>query len=78
MIPLEQVREARALLGWSPKQLADEAALSIKTLEAFEEGRILLVNMHKTVLKDVLERAGVQFPKQKPKPRRRARTLAEG
>jgi hypothetical protein len=32
-------KEARALLGWSPKQLADEAALSVIVLEAFEDGR---------------------------------------
>jgi transcriptional regulator with XRE-family HTH domain len=61
MITPEQVKEARALLGWSSKQLADEAALGVKTLEAFEEGRVHLAKMHKDVLQEVLELASVHF-----------------
>jgi DNA-binding transcriptional regulator YiaG len=62
----EQVRAARELLGWSPKRLADEAALSVKALEAFEEGRERLLLLHKQVLRDVLERAGARFFVGKP------------
>jgi ribosome-binding protein aMBF1 (putative translation factor) len=61
MITGEQVKAARALLGWSIKHLSDEAALAVKTLEAFEEGRVHLVKMHKAVLQEVLEIAGVRF-----------------
>jgi ribosome-binding protein aMBF1 (putative translation factor) len=61
MITGEQVKAARALLGWSTKRLADEAALALKTLKAFEQGRVHLVNMHKAVLQEVLEIAGVRF-----------------
>jgi hypothetical protein len=42
-------------------ELADQAALSVKTLDAFEEGRIPLVKTHKAVLREVLEGAGVCF-----------------
>jgi ribosome-binding protein aMBF1 (putative translation factor) len=38
LITPEHVKEARALLGWSTKLLADEAALGVKILEAFEQG----------------------------------------
>jgi transcriptional regulator with XRE-family HTH domain len=61
MVTGEQVKAARTLLGWSIEELADQAALSAKTLEAFEEGRMLLVKMHKAVLREVLEGAGVFF-----------------
>jgi hypothetical protein len=53
--------------------LADEAALIMKTLEAFEDGRMLLISVHKAVLRDVLERAGAQFPRQESKLRRRSK-----
>jgi ribosome-binding protein aMBF1 (putative translation factor) len=66
MITGEQVKAARELLGWSPKQLADEAALGVKILEAFEEGRERLVKMHKAVLREVLEGAGVHFAEGEP------------
>jgi ribosome-binding protein aMBF1 (putative translation factor) len=66
MITPEQVKEARALLGWSTKQLADEAALGVRTLEAFENGRERLVMMHKVVIREVLERAGVHIVDGKP------------
>ena len=66
MITGEQVRTARDLLGWSPKQLADKVALSVKTLEAFEDGRERLIMVHKQVLRDVLERAGARFVDGKP------------
>jgi hypothetical protein len=36
-------------------------ALSVKVLEAFEDGRERLVMVHKQVLRDVLERAGARF-----------------
>jgi ribosome-binding protein aMBF1 (putative translation factor) len=62
----EEVKAARALLGWSTKRLADEAALALKTLEAFEEGRLHLVKMHKTVLREALESAGVHFAEGAP------------
>jgi transcriptional regulator with XRE-family HTH domain len=66
MITGEQVKAARELIGWSPRQLADEAALSVKALEAFEGGRERLVMVHKQVLRDVLERAGARFVVGKP------------
>ena len=62
----DQTKQARALLGWSTRQLANEAALAVKTLEAFEEGRVQLVKMHKEVLREVLEIAGVRFAEGKP------------
>lgn len=66
MITPQQVRDARSLLGWTTAKLADEAALGIKTLEAFEEGREPLVLVHKVVLREVLERAGVKIAEGKP------------
>jgi transcriptional regulator with XRE-family HTH domain len=47
MITGDQSKAARELLGWSTKRLADEAALSIKTLEAFEQGKPPLVIVHR-------------------------------
>jgi ribosome-binding protein aMBF1 (putative translation factor) len=66
MITGEQVKAARELLGWTSKQLADEAALGVKILEAFEEGRERLVIIHKAVLREVLERAGAHIVEGKP------------
>jgi DNA-binding transcriptional regulator YiaG len=66
MITGEQVKAARALLGWSTTQLANQAALGVKTLEAFEEGRERLVMMHKVVLREVLQRAGAHIVDGKP------------
>jgi transcriptional regulator with XRE-family HTH domain len=61
MITGAQVKEARALLGWSAEELADRAALGKKTLELFEAGQENLASLHLTVLYDVLGSAGVDF-----------------
>lgn len=66
MITPEQVKDARALLGWTSKQLADEAGLGVKILEAFEAGRARLVKVHTAVLQEVLESAGVRFAEGRP------------
>jgi transcriptional regulator with XRE-family HTH domain len=57
----EQCRAARALLGWSQRDLAKAASVAIGTIVDFERG---LRRPYLRTLKDVrevLERAGVEF-----------------
>ncbi len=61
MITGEQVKAARALLGWSLEELAEKAALSKRALELFEDGREHLAILHVAVLRDVFASAGVDF-----------------
>jgi predicted transcriptional regulator len=66
MITPQQTKQARALLGCTQRELADQAAGSVKTPAAFEEGRMLLVKMHKAVLRELLEGASVCFAEGNP------------
>lgn len=64
MIEAEQVRAARALLGWSQSDLVEKSGLSLTTIRRMEDadvgpGRSSAENV--AMVQRVLEAAGVQF-----------------
>ena len=64
MIEAEQVRAARALLGWSQGDLVERSGLSLTTIRRMEDadvgpGRSSAENV--ATVQRVLEAAGVQF-----------------
>lgn len=61
MIAPDQVRAARALLGWSRDRLAREAGVSARTLADVESGVRQPQRATMTVIRLVLENAGVEF-----------------
>jgi transcriptional regulator with XRE-family HTH domain len=63
MISSSQIRAARALLGWSGKELAEQSGVGITTLRRYElqEG---IPSANTTVLMSIklfLEQAGIEF-----------------
>lgn len=59
-----QIRAARALLGWSAQNLADQAAVGVATVrraEAAEQGQPNLIATTLRAVKGALEAAGVIF-----------------
>ncbi|WP_354199880.1 helix-turn-helix domain-containing protein [Aquamicrobium terrae] len=61
MISSEQCRGARAMLGWSQGQLADEAAVSRATVVDFERGTRVPHRNNVTAIQRALEAAGIVF-----------------
>jgi transcriptional regulator with XRE-family HTH domain len=62
MITPEQLRAARALLGWSAKRLADAAGLATSTVHALERGGIGINHPREIeAARAMLEQAGVVF-----------------
>jgi transcriptional regulator with XRE-family HTH domain len=61
MIPTEQVKAARKLLGWSRVRLAGRSALSESTVAKFETGAQRLSSPHLQAIRQALEVAGVEF-----------------
>lgn len=61
MITAQQIRAARALLGWSQQQLADRAIVSLNALVRLEKGdvdsRVSTVN----AIQKALITAGIEF-----------------
>jgi transcriptional regulator with XRE-family HTH domain len=61
VISSSQLRAARALVGWTPEQLAEKAHLPFVSLLDYESGgRAMSVDAAAT-LKHTLEKAGVAF-----------------
>jgi transcriptional regulator with XRE-family HTH domain len=56
-----QVRAARTLLGWPQHRLATELGISLSEFASFEAGKSQLTVLQTSVLKRVLDRAGVEF-----------------
>ncbi|CAN5192089.1 helix-turn-helix transcriptional regulator [soil metagenome] len=63
MVEIEQLRAARALLGWSQTELAEKAGVSLPTVKRAEraEGGPAVSDDVITKLQLALERAGVEF-----------------
>ena len=62
MIKVEQLRAARALLGWSQTDLASQAGLSVPTVKRLEGGFGPHVSDEaRKKMKKTLERAGISF-----------------
>ncbi len=62
----EQIRAARALLGWSARQLADKSGVHLTTVQRLERGNGLASGTVKTLdrVPGALEYAGVEFASQ--------------
>jgi transcriptional regulator with XRE-family HTH domain len=64
MISIEQIRAARALLGWTQAQLATAAARSLPTIKRLErddgEGPSVSDDVREAVQR-ALEKAGIEF-----------------
>lgn len=61
MMSPEQCRAARALLNWSREILCERATVSMSTLYSFEKGRRRPIPANVTVIRRVLEDAGIEF-----------------
>ena len=64
MITGSQIRTARSLLGWDRRCLARTCELRVETLARAEsvDGEPLITIAHARMIRDVLERAGIEFP----------------
>ena len=60
-IMLSQIRAARALLDWQPRDLAKAAGIREHAVRAVEAGRIAAGEQHLGRLVDVLMAAGIEF-----------------
>jgi transcriptional regulator with XRE-family HTH domain len=59
-ITCEQIRAARAYLGWSQTELAERSGLTRKTIYEMEKGAYVRDANHSAVI-NVLEDAGITF-----------------
>lgn len=57
----QQCRIARALLGWTPAQLADAVAMSRATILLFEKGERKMAASNQQAIRIALEQAGVDL-----------------
>jgi len=60
-----QVRAARALLNWSQQMLADEASLSITPITRLENEMVDSRGSTLVLVRQALERAGIEFVNEK-------------
>jgi len=63
MMTVEQLKMARAALGWSIQTLADKSLVSVRTIKRIEsEGMIEKVTpANMKLLRDTLQAAGIEF-----------------
>jgi transcriptional regulator with XRE-family HTH domain len=62
VIKKEQLRAARALLGWSQTKLSERAGMSLPTVKRVETGRGAKVSDEaRQALQAALEAAGIEF-----------------
>lgn len=63
MLVSEQIRAARALLGWSARELAERAGLHITTVQRMETGRGPVSGNIRSIrrIQEALEAAGAEF-----------------
>lgn len=61
MISREQTRAARAMLGWSQKDLGDHSGVSVQTIKLFETGRIDSTPDTLGMIQASFETAGIEF-----------------
>ena len=63
MMTVEQLKMARAALGWSIQLLADKSLVSVRTIKRIEsEGMIEKVTpANMKLLRETLEAAGIEF-----------------
>ncbi len=56
-----QVKMARGALGWSPQELAEQAAISLESVNKAEKADATLLPAYWRVLQQALEHAGIEF-----------------
>jgi len=63
MLHVEQIRAARALLGWRQEDLADAANIGVATIRRIEKGTGVLTGNVSTAMKiaTAFENAGIRF-----------------
>ena len=63
MMTVEQLKMARAALGWSIQMLADKSLVSVRTIKRIEsEGMIEKVTpANMKLIRETLEAAGIEF-----------------
>lgn len=61
MITPAECREARRLLGWSERDLADRLGVGIKRIAVFESGERLPWTLDMTELERIFEVARIEF-----------------
>ena len=61
MITPRQIRAARALLGWSQQQLADQAIVSLNALVRLEKGNVDSRISTVAAVQKALVKAGIEF-----------------
>ena len=61
MISAEQIRAARALLGWTRKRLCEESGIPLTTLADYEAGRtVSMLTKNAGKLEEAINRGGVE------------------
>jgi transcriptional regulator with XRE-family HTH domain len=79
MITPRQIRAARVLLGWSQRQLADRAVVSVSTVKLIERALVHPRTDTVEAIERALERGGVQFlPGEGVRPRPRVGKSPKG
>ncbi len=61
LVSAAQCRAARALLGWTQANLADQAGIARRTVAHFEVGRRALLVRTRREIMQTFERAGIGF-----------------
>ena len=63
MLVSEQIRAARAILGWSARELAERAGLHITTVQRMENGSGPITGNIRSIrrIEEALEAAGAEF-----------------
>ncbi len=63
MLVCEQIRAARAFLGWSARELAERAGLHITTVQRMEKGSGAVTGNVSSIqrVQEALEAAGAEF-----------------
>lgn len=63
MLTGEQIRAARALIGWKAKDLADAANISVPTIQRLDSTKGPLSGRYETIeaIKTAFAAAGIQF-----------------
>jgi len=60
-LTIEQCRGARAMLGWSQDELAQQAVVSRQTIADFERGARIPVRNNLIAIRRALEAGGIEF-----------------
>ena len=63
MLSVQQVKAARALLGWSQRDLAEASGISLPTIGRLEskDGPLAAYQRTSDALRDAFDRAGIEF-----------------